>query len=147
MLSKLYEFKTLKQNYGKLIQIGYKMKIGFLHSLIRKDEKFLLQEFEKIPDIELDMIDDRKLIFNLAKNQFDHDVVIVSSFQILRRLRWSGRWSSRAFPGRRRTRQRPRPRAAPSVCLPGGLRRSDCQRARGQNIRQHKGPDDSSYRP
>ncbi|GMQ96134.1 MAG: lysine biosynthesis protein LysX [Gammaproteobacteria bacterium] len=41
------------------------MRIGFLHSLIRKDEKLLLDEFRKRTDIELVMLDDRKLIFDL----------------------------------------------------------------------------------
>jgi len=41
------------------------MRIGFLHSLIRKDEKLLLNEFRKRSDIELVMLDDRKLVFDL----------------------------------------------------------------------------------
>ncbi len=41
------------------------MRIGFLHSLIRKDEKLLLGEFRKHTDIELVMLDDRKLTFDL----------------------------------------------------------------------------------
>jgi [lysine-biosynthesis-protein LysW]--L-2-aminoadipate ligase len=41
------------------------MRIGFLHSLIRKEEKLLLDEFRKRADIELVMLDDRKLIFDL----------------------------------------------------------------------------------
>jgi [lysine-biosynthesis-protein LysW]--L-2-aminoadipate ligase len=41
------------------------MRVGFLHSLIRKDEKLLLAEFRKRDDVELVMIDDRKLIFDL----------------------------------------------------------------------------------
>ena len=52
------------------------MRVGFLHSLIRKDEKLLIEEFSKHSDIELVMIDDRKLSFNLADNKFDFDVVI-----------------------------------------------------------------------
>ena len=41
------------------------MRVGFLHSLIRKDEKLLLAEFRKRDGVELIMIDDRKLIFDL----------------------------------------------------------------------------------
>ncbi len=52
------------------------MRVGFLHSLIRKDEKFLLDEFEKQKDVELVMIDDRKLHFELGKNNFGLDVVV-----------------------------------------------------------------------
>ena len=51
------------------------MKVGFLHSLIRKDEKLLLEEFAKIPAIELVMLDDRQLIFDL-RSKPDVDVVI-----------------------------------------------------------------------
>ena len=42
------------------------MKIGFLHSLIRKEEKLLVTEFKK-HGVELVMLDDRKLIFDLEK--------------------------------------------------------------------------------
>lgn len=52
------------------------MKVGFLHSLIRKDEKLLLEEFETRKDVEIVMIDDRKLTFNLEKDHFDLDVVV-----------------------------------------------------------------------
>lgn len=51
------------------------MRIGFLHSLIRKDEKLLLDEFRKRGDVELMMIDDRKLIFDL-RTKPDVDVVL-----------------------------------------------------------------------
>ncbi|MBN1349523.1 lysine biosynthesis protein LysX [candidate division KSB1 bacterium] len=52
------------------------MKIGFLHSLIRKDEKLLLDEFRRRKDVEIVMIDDRQLTFNLGKDAFDLDVVL-----------------------------------------------------------------------
>ena len=52
------------------------MKIGLLHSLIRKDEKFLIDEFKTVKGIELVMIDDREITFNLGKNKFDLDVVV-----------------------------------------------------------------------
>ena len=55
------------------------MKIGFLHSLIRKDEKLLLEEFKKRSDAELILIDDRDLVFNLKQDTFDVDVVIERS--------------------------------------------------------------------
>ncbi len=41
------------------------MRIGFLHSLIRKDEKLLIDEFRKCKGVDLVLIDDRKLIFDL----------------------------------------------------------------------------------
>lgn len=51
------------------------MKIGLLHSLIRKDEKFLIDAF-KTKGIELLMIDDRNVTFNLGKDHFDLDILV-----------------------------------------------------------------------
>lgn len=51
------------------------MRIGFLHSLIRKDEKLLLDEFRNREDVELVMLDDRQLIFDLQSRP-DVDVVL-----------------------------------------------------------------------
>ena len=52
------------------------MRIGILHSLLRKEEKFLLQEFRSRKEVELVMVDVRELTFNLGKNSFDIDVVL-----------------------------------------------------------------------
>ncbi|MBT4823936.1 lysine biosynthesis protein LysX [Candidatus Woesearchaeota archaeon] len=52
------------------------MRVGFLHSLIRKDEKLLIDEFRSREDVELIMIDDRELVFELHENNFDYDIVI-----------------------------------------------------------------------
>lgn len=62
------------------------MKVGFLHSLIRKDEKLLIEEFNKRKDVELIMIDDRKLKFDLKNNHFDIDVLIERSINHSRAL-------------------------------------------------------------
>lgn len=62
------------------------MKVGFLHSLIRKEEKFLIEEFQKHTDVELIMIDDRKLKFDLKNNYFDLDVLIERSINHSRAL-------------------------------------------------------------
>ncbi len=62
------------------------MKIGFLHSLIRKEEKFLLDELKQRKNIEIIMIDDRELIFNLDKNRFDIDVLLERSINHSRAL-------------------------------------------------------------
>ncbi len=62
------------------------MKVGFLHSLIRKDEKLLIEEFNKREDVELIMIDDRKLKFDLKNNHFDIDVLIERSINHSRAL-------------------------------------------------------------
>jgi [lysine-biosynthesis-protein LysW]--L-2-aminoadipate ligase len=51
------------------------MRVGFLHSLIRKEEKLLIDEFRRHAGVELVMLDDRKLIFDLHSRP-DVDVVI-----------------------------------------------------------------------
>jgi [lysine-biosynthesis-protein LysW]--L-2-aminoadipate ligase len=54
----------------------FEMKVGFLHSIIRKEEKLLLEEFRRRKNIELIKIDDRQQFFDLHKNSFDIDVLI-----------------------------------------------------------------------
>ena len=51
------------------------MKVGFLHSLIRKEEKLLLAAFAKHGAAEIVMLDDRKMVFDL-KSGPDVDVVL-----------------------------------------------------------------------
>jgi len=62
------------------------MKVGFLHSLLRKEEKFLIEEFTKHKDVELITIDDRQLVFNLNNNVFELDVLIERSINHSRAL-------------------------------------------------------------
>ena len=62
------------------------MKIGFLHSIIRKEEKLLLEEFRKRKDVELVMIDDRDIQFTLGKNNFGFDIVLERSINHSRAL-------------------------------------------------------------
>lgn len=62
------------------------MEIGFLHSLIRKDEKLLIEEFNKRKDVKLSMIDDRKLKFDLKNKQFNYDAIIERSINHSRAL-------------------------------------------------------------
>ena len=54
------------------------MKVGFLHSLIRKDEKLLIEEFGKRPGVDLVMLDDRRLVFDLEQRP-DVDVLLERS--------------------------------------------------------------------
>lgn len=42
------------------------MRVGFLHSLIRKEEKLLLGELRGRPGVELVSLDDRRLVFGLG---------------------------------------------------------------------------------
>jgi [lysine-biosynthesis-protein LysW]---L-2-aminoadipate ligase len=62
------------------------MEIGFLHSLIRKDEKLLIEEFNKRENVKLVMVDDRKLKFDLKKNNFQFDAIIERSINHSRAL-------------------------------------------------------------
>ena len=41
------------------------MRVGFLHSLIRPDEKLLIRELRRRPGVELVFLDDRRLVFDL----------------------------------------------------------------------------------
>jgi len=52
------------------------MKVGFLHSILRVEEKMLIDEFRTRPGVELEKIDDRERFFDLHKNDFKFDVVI-----------------------------------------------------------------------
>ena len=52
------------------------MKVGFLHSILRVEEKLLIDEFRTRPGVELEKIDDREHFFDLHKNNFGFDVVI-----------------------------------------------------------------------
>ena len=51
------------------------MRVGFLHSLIRKDEKLLIAELRRRSDAELVFLDDRRLAFDF-RNVPDVDVVL-----------------------------------------------------------------------
>ena len=62
------------------------MKVGFLHSIIRKEEKLLLDAFRKRSEIELIKIDDRRQFFDLHQNAFDVDVVVERSVNHSRAL-------------------------------------------------------------
>jgi [lysine-biosynthesis-protein LysW]---L-2-aminoadipate ligase len=44
------------------------MRVGFLYSLIRKDEKMLLDELARRPGVEVEMLDDRELAFTVDNN-------------------------------------------------------------------------------
>ncbi len=52
------------------------MRVGLIHSIIRKEEKLLLDEFRSRPGVEVVGIDDREVVFNLHQNNYPFDVVI-----------------------------------------------------------------------
>jgi [lysine-biosynthesis-protein LysW]--L-2-aminoadipate ligase len=51
-------------------------RIGFLHSVIRKDEKLLLEAFGRYPDVEIVPLDDREITFTLPFLERSLDVVL-----------------------------------------------------------------------
>ena len=61
------------------------VRVGFLHSLVRKEEKLLLTEFRKRADVELVMLDDRELCFDLSTRP-GVDVVVERSINHSRAL-------------------------------------------------------------
>ncbi len=61
------------------------MKIGILCSLIRKEEKLLFEEFRR-RDLEFVRLDDRELILDLHRRQWDFDVILERSINHSRAL-------------------------------------------------------------
>ena len=51
------------------------MRIGVLCSRIRVEEKLLIREIEK-RGVDLAIVDDRKIVFEMHRNGWDHDVVL-----------------------------------------------------------------------
>ena len=52
------------------------IRIGFLHSLLRLDEKLLLEELAGRRNVEVEMIDDRELAFTLGRPAVAADIVL-----------------------------------------------------------------------
>ncbi len=53
------------------------MKIGFLYSLLRKEEKLILEELNRRPGIEIEMLDDRRLFFSMANGPYPEVDLVV----------------------------------------------------------------------
>ncbi|MFQ5652653.1 MAG: lysine biosynthesis protein LysX [bacterium] len=62
------------------------MKIGLLYSQIRPEEKFIINELRSRAEVELVLIDDRTLEFNLSELQFEVDLVLNRSISTSRAL-------------------------------------------------------------
>jgi len=52
------------------------MRVGFLHSLLRQDEKLLIEEFAARRNVELVMVDDRRLSFRLGSQAVAADIIL-----------------------------------------------------------------------
>src|SRR5437867_10239404 len=62
------------------------IKIRFLHSLIRPEEKLILKEFASHDGVDVAMVDDRKLAFALGRDRFSFDAVLERSINHSRAL-------------------------------------------------------------
>lgn len=75
------------------------MRIGFLHSLLRKDEKLLLEELRSREGVEVVMIDDRELAFDLHEPRVPKvDVIVERSISHFRALHALRLFESRGIP-------------------------------------------------
>ncbi len=62
------------------------MRVGLLHSLIRKEEKLLIQEFQRYREVTLVLLDDRQLTFEPGQDQINLDVLLERSINHSRAL-------------------------------------------------------------
>lgn len=62
------------------------IRVGFLHSIIRQDERLLLNELRARPGVQVVPIDDRELSFRLGRDRFDLDVLLERSINHSRAL-------------------------------------------------------------
>jgi [lysine-biosynthesis-protein LysW]--L-2-aminoadipate ligase len=51
-------------------------RVGFLHSVLRLDEKMLLEDLSRRPGVQVVMIDDRDLAFVLGRRAFEVDIIL-----------------------------------------------------------------------
>lgn len=58
---------------------GARIRVALLHSLMRKDEKLILEAFTKRPEAEVVLVDDRAISFNIGRDRYDYDVVLERS--------------------------------------------------------------------
>jgi [lysine-biosynthesis-protein LysW]--L-2-aminoadipate ligase len=62
------------------------IRVGFLHSVIRRDERLLLEELRARTGVEAVRIDDRELTFSLGRDHFELDVLLERSINHSRAL-------------------------------------------------------------
>lgn len=65
---------------------GGRVRLGLLHSLIRKDEKLILEAAAKRPEIEVVPVDDRVIHFNIGRDRYAFDVLLERSINHSRAL-------------------------------------------------------------
>jgi [lysine-biosynthesis-protein LysW]--L-2-aminoadipate ligase len=52
------------------------VRVALLHSLMRKDEKMILEAFAQRPDAVVTLVDDRRIAFDIGRDRFPYDVVL-----------------------------------------------------------------------
>lgn len=62
------------------------MRVGLLHSVIRKEEKALVQAFKALPEVTLTLIDDRRLVCQPRRKPIEVDVLLARSLSHSRNL-------------------------------------------------------------
>ncbi len=62
------------------------MRIGILHSVIRKDEKMLIDAFRGLSNVELVLMDDREMGFQPARDRYRLDLMVARSVSHSRNL-------------------------------------------------------------
>lgn len=65
---------------------GARVRVGLLHSLMRKDEKMILEAFARRPDAEVIPVDDRTIHFNIGRDRYPFDVMLERSINHSRAL-------------------------------------------------------------
>jgi [lysine-biosynthesis-protein LysW]--L-2-aminoadipate ligase len=74
------------------------VRVGFLHSLLRLDEKLLLEELAARRKVEAVMIDDRELAFTLGRTTVPADIVLERSINHSRALHALRLFESQGIP-------------------------------------------------
>ena len=73
-------------------------RIGFLYTRLRVEEKYLLKEFEKFPDVEVVRIPDGERCFDISRKPEDVDVLFVRSLSYTRGLYISRIFEAHGIP-------------------------------------------------
>ena len=74
------------------------IRIGFLHSILRKDERLLLDELNARPEVAVVPIDDRELSFRFGRDRFNMDALLGRSINHSRGLYASRLFESAGIP-------------------------------------------------
>ena len=74
------------------------MRIGLLHSIVRKDEKLLIDALKEVPGLQLELIDDRTLCWQPNANPLELDGLLARSVSHTRNLNVTRLYESLGVP-------------------------------------------------